>query len=309
MVVMRHVGQVIRTPAPGPPWDRIVAWGSTWQQTTCPGTVVPYGWTPRAANLVSDSLVQNPPCHVWVVWLSGVLSMREIRNHGPGGFRCGSQTRTLGHPPTVPPLALRRPGGQHVPSGDSLLQWAGTRVPTALRSPNPPMDNGNDADAFIPASHWFKSTSRIRAQALQIWCSWLCTQCSTKSGSQPAKEKLACNRTMQQNEPSTLQIMDHRNSAEQQIVFGGHLLQELPDINRMTKNLLTLAGGMAPRTVSKRSMTDQWLWLSSQARRRLVVGCLPDSIFWSCPHEFESCPDSTTRFPGSGKNLQCSPVG
>ena len=38
---------------------------------------------PRAANLLSDSLVQNHPRFVWVVWLSGGLLMREVRNHGP----------------------------------------------------------------------------------------------------------------------------------------------------------------------------------------------------------------------------------
>ena len=99
----------------------------------------------RATNLVSDSLVRNHPCHVWVVWLSGGLSMREVRNHGPPPIAWRLPLRlpnseSLGHPPTVPPFALRRPGGEHVPSGDSLPNCSrgGTRVRTALRNPTFP---------------------------------------------------------------------------------------------------------------------------------------------------------------------------
>ena len=50
-------------------------------------------------------------------------------------------------------------------------QWR-TICPTAPMGGNPgshpPLDSGNDADAFIPVLRWFKSTSRICAKHYQI---------------------------------------------------------------------------------------------------------------------------------------------
>ena len=135
MVVMRHVGQVIRTmPAPGPPWHRIVAWAlglnlaaNNMSLNCCSVRLA------RAANLVSDCLVRNPPCHVWVVWLSGGLSMREVQNHEPPPIAWLPlwlpNSESLDHLPTVPPFALRRPGGEHAPSGDSLPNCSNGQEP------------------------------------------------------------------------------------------------------------------------------------------------------------------------------------
>ena len=53
-----------------------------------------------------------------------------------------------------------------------------------------------------------------------------------------------------------------------------------------------LVGGMAPRTLSKRSLTDQWLALLSNSSQ--IGGRMPARF---CPHEFGSWPGSTTRFP------------
>ena len=192
------------------------------------------GAQPGSKHLVSDSLVRNHPCHVWVVWLSGVLSMMEVRNHGP------------------PPIAWRLPLQLPTQSLWVTLQLCHhlhrdvrvasmyhreTVCPTAPVSGKPV---SHSTAQHQPSHGQRQRCGRLHAcftlvqvhvqnpcQALPNLVVMVVSELFRAHN--PQNEIGTCSRTMQPNEPGTLQIMDHWKSAEQQVVFGGHLLQELPD--------------------------------------------------------------------------------
>ena len=80
-----------------------------------------------------------------------------------------------------------------------LLQWAGNRVLVALRNPNPPKDKGNVAEAFIPASHWLRSTSKMRERQHHnsrslLWANWATASGLTTRRRKFARAAAQCNR-------------------------------------------------------------------------------------------------------------------
>ena len=247
---MRHVEHVIRAiPAPGPPWDRIVAW-------------VPL------LHLAANNMSLN------------CCSMRLDASCCQPGLRtacfkiihvsCG-----YGPPPVAWRLPLRLTNSEslgHPPNGGIICIGTSGCTRATLTLP------------------WITATMRTLSCLLH-------TDSSPRPESVPSTPKSGggCERTVLLNPGSQ--------------PAGGKLARAAAQCTRMTQALCTigirlsnksclhiqddpmecrepsvLAGGKAPRTLSKQSLTDQWLWLSSQVRRRLVVGCLPDSIFWSCPH-------------------------
>ena len=156
---MRHVGQVIRTmPAPGPPWDRIVAWALGLNLTA----------NNMSLNCCSVRLdasccqpgLRLPGSKSSMSRAGGLAVKRAVRNHGPptnclAASAAAPKLGVSGSPSNSDTICRATSGWRACTIGRQsaqLLQWAGTRVRTALRSPNPLMDNGNDADAFIPAS-------------------------------------------------------------------------------------------------------------------------------------------------------------
>ena len=161
---MRHVGQVIRTmPAPGPPWDRIVAWALGLN-------LAANNMSLNCCSVRLDASCCQPglrlPCSKSSTSRAGRLAVRRALHEG--GSKPRTPTNRLaastaapklgvsGSPSNSATIYIATSGWRACTIGKQsaqLLQWAGTLVRTALRSPNTPMDNGNDADAFMPASH------------------------------------------------------------------------------------------------------------------------------------------------------------